>query len=242
MIEKILIVREIKSLLNSKKALFIWCFFSLVYVLISIPAIGSFSLDTSSVFGIDFNNSKNVFSSFIMIYISLIIGMFVGFQFLTNSLYKEKQLGILESILSSPVSLASFFRSKIYSTTIVGYFFAFCCSFLIGILSYLNYKIIPNLFSIIFILVIIPVFYMGFFGMIVFFQLILGSKVNQIINLIVVFLLIFLMNMFKFIFLEILNNYFLFFCVFVMIFISLVLLSFFLIRFLDKEKIILAID
>jgi len=122
-------------------------------------------------------------------YISLIIGLIVGFS-LSNSIVREKREGVIETILCSPMKLKELWLGKTLSISIMSSVIAVLSTYIILMLN--NYE--PDLTMIFYILFTVPLFILACIGLLSLIYFYLGMRQIQIANYILfisIFLILF---------------------------------------------------
>lgn len=123
----------------------------------------------------------------------LTLGLFYGYLFSGQAFLREKQAGILETLLVSPLSIRQIWAGKTLGVLLPAYALMILTSVLItGIAGAIAGALLlpspPVIFHIIF---VIPVYIALAAGVLGFVQLLLGMRENQIVNVAVIFLIIF---------------------------------------------------
>jgi len=171
--------KEMQEILKTKSTLILALFLALFFSI--IPALGISKADDPAV---SLNNS--------VFYLSLTLGIFVGYIFTGQVFFREKQEKIIETLLCAPVSLRTLWFGKVLGVVLPSYSFS--------ILSAISIILISNIFSssllfpsaavIIHLLIVVPLFIASVVGLMGFVQLLLGMRENRIIGLLI-FIVIF---------------------------------------------------
>lgn len=130
------------------------------------------------------------------VYVTMLIGVFLGYLFAGQAFLREKQEGTIETLLCSPLSLRQIWLGKVVGVTSVAYAIDLVASVLIGSVASAvsGIEAFPSLPVIAYVLTVVPVVTAAAVGLLGFVQLLLGMRENQIINVVVIFLLIFLLS------------------------------------------------
>jgi ABC-2 type transport system permease protein len=127
------------------------------------------------------------------VYVVLLVGVFLGYLFAGQAFLREKQEGTIETLLCSPLSLRQIWLGKVLGVTAPAYGITIAVATMIiagtGILS--GAPVVPDAPVLGYILLVVPVVIAAAVGLLGFVQLLLGMRENQIINMVVIFGLVF---------------------------------------------------
>ncbi|MDD1677843.1 MAG: ABC transporter permease [Methanomicrobiales archaeon] len=172
-----------------------------------------------------------------------VLGIFMGYLFSSQAFLREKQGGIVETLLCSPLSLREIWMGKVIGVTVPAYGLTLLAAALIlGLANSLSQMtLLPSLPLIAHLFTTVPLFIAATVGLLGFAQLLLGLRENQILNFAIIFALIFLLTMSQALF----GSGFTISWVVVgsslAIAILLLIATSWLTRFLDKERIVITI-
>ncbi|QSZ67257.1 hypothetical protein RJ40_06950 [Methanofollis aquaemaris] len=123
----------------------------------------------------------------------VVIGVFLGYIFTAQVFLREKTEGTIETLLCTPISLRNLWAGKVIGTVVPAYALTLVGVLLIvGTASTLGGEtVLPSPPIIAHLLTVVPAFIAAAVGGLGFVQLLLGLKENQIINVIIIFLVIF---------------------------------------------------
>jgi ABC-2 type transport system permease protein len=122
----------------------------------------------------------------------LTLGLFYGYLFSGQAFLREKQAGILETLLVSPLSIRQIWAGKTLGVLLPAYALMILTAVLItGIAGAIaGGLLVPSLPIIFHIVLVIPVYIALATGVLGFVQLLLGMRENQIVNVAIIFLII----------------------------------------------------
>ena len=129
-------------------------------------------------------------------YLILTLGIFAGYLFTAQVFLREKQDGVVETLLCTPLSLRQIWLGKVLGIVIPASLLSYLAAVMVisvGSLA-IGITVLPSppvLFHIIF---VIPAFIAAASGLMGFAQLLLGMRENQILNFAIIFGLIFLIS------------------------------------------------
>ena len=129
-------------------------------------------------------------------YLVLTLGVFIGYLFTAQVFLREKQAGVIETLLCAPLSLRELWLGKVLGVTIPGAVLTYFSAILIMVAgsAFTGYTLIPSLPVFFHIIVVVPAFIAAASGLMGFAQFILGMRENQILNFIIIFGIIFLIS------------------------------------------------
>jgi ABC-2 type transport system permease protein len=126
-----------------------------------------------------------------------VLGIFLGYLLSSQAFLREKQGGIIETLLCSPLSLREIWMGKVIGVMIPAYGITLLTAALILLLANTTSSaiLLPGLPVIIHLFTTVPVFIAATVGLLGFAQLLLGLRENQILNFAIIFVLIFLLTL-----------------------------------------------
>ncbi|MGI5817014.1 MAG: ABC transporter permease [Armatimonadota bacterium] len=126
-----------------------------------------------------------------LFYMGALIGLFVGYIYSGQTYLREKQSGIVETLLCSPVSLRSIWIGKALGvaipSTILSLLSATAITFIVGYRA--SATIVPGLIVFVHLLVVVPIFIVAAVALMGFGQLMLGMRENMVVNMLTIMLL-----------------------------------------------------
>ncbi|HZD44239.1 MAG TPA: ABC transporter permease subunit, partial [Methanomicrobiales archaeon] len=127
----------------------------------------------------------------------LVLGIFMGYMFSSSAFLREKQGGVIETLLCSPLSLRDLWLGKVIGVTVPAYGVTLiAAALLVGLANLLSgATLMPSLPVVVYIFTAVPVFIAAAVGLLGFGQLLLGLRENQIMNFGIIFALIFLITL-----------------------------------------------
>lgn len=128
-----------------------------------------------------------------MLLILTVIGIFMGYIFSGQVFLREKTEGTIETLLCTPLSLREIWAGKVAGTTAVAYLFtlAGAAVMIVGASVVAGAPILPSGPVVLHVLVAVPALTAVAVGLLGFVQFLLGMRENQIINMFVIFAVIF---------------------------------------------------
>ena len=132
--------------------------------------------------------ADDVFSLFnsSMIYLTPMVGAFIGYIYSGKAFLFEKTEGIIETLLAAPLNLRTLWLGKAIGVALPAWIatLIFAIGFTALVQSQTGAAVMPTGPVIFHVLLIVPVFAVSFVGLIGFWQLVLGMRENQVVNLI----------------------------------------------------------
>jgi ABC-2 type transport system permease protein len=127
----------------------------------------------------------------------LMLGILMGYVLSGQAFLREKQAGIIETLLCSPLSLRQIWMGKVIGVTLPAYGMTLIAAgMIIGIANALSPAVLlPSAPVIFHIVMVVPVLIASAVGMLGFGQLLLGMRENQILNVAIIFLIVFLITL-----------------------------------------------
>ncbi|QYZ79220.1 hypothetical protein E2N92_07110 [Methanofollis formosanus] len=173
--------KEMRSILTSKQTVISGIVVVVIFSLTMAPAV--LTLGAAGNASID----QALFT------LPVIVGVFLGYIFTGLVFLREKTEGTIETLLCTPLSLRNLWAGKVIGTVVPAYALTLVGAALItGATSVLGGKtLLPSLPIVVHLLVVVPAFIAAAVGGLGFVQFLLGMKENQIINVIIIFLVIF---------------------------------------------------
>lgn len=122
-----------------------------------------------------------------------VTGIFMSYIFSGQVFLREKTEGTIETLLCTPLSLREIWAGKVVGITLPAYLLALAGTGIIaGIASVVDRGIVlPPAPVVLHVLVVVPAFIAVAAGLLGFVQLLLGMRENQIINMAIIFGVIF---------------------------------------------------
>lgn len=126
-----------------------------------------------------------------LFYMGALIGLFVGYIYSGQTYLREKQSGIVETLLCSPVSLRSIWIGKALGvavpSTVLSLLAATAITLIAGYRS--AQTLIPSVTVLVHLLVVVPIFICAAVALMGFAQLMLGMRENMVVNMLTIMLL-----------------------------------------------------
>jgi ABC-2 type transport system permease protein len=175
--------KEMGQLLHSRMSMVTTAFFAVFFAFTAAPAIitedgGGAVLDQ------------------ILFSMVLVIGIFVGYIFASQIFLREKQQGVIETLLCTPLTVGELWLGKVLGVTLLAWGMALGAALLIIAFSGGNCGelLVPSAPVIVHLVLVIPLFIAAGTGLLGLAQFILGLRQIQIVNVLVIFVLIFLLT------------------------------------------------
>jgi ABC-2 type transport system permease protein len=127
-----------------------------------------------------------------VMYLSLFIGVFSGFMLCGAVFFREKQSGVVETLLCTPLSLRSIWLGKVLGVALPSYLFALFSAGVLAVLSTLMVGAVaaPSLLVIVHLVLVTPLFTAAAVGIVGYIQLAMGMRENRIVSMGIFVLLI----------------------------------------------------
>jgi ABC-2 type transport system permease protein len=125
-----------------------------------------------------------------------VIGLFVGYIFASQIFLREKQQGIIETLLCTPLTVRQLWSGKVLGVTLLAWGMALGAALLIIVFSRGSNGglLLPSAPAFVHLAVVMPLFIAAGTGLLGLVQFILGLRQIQIVNVGVIFVLIFLLT------------------------------------------------
>jgi len=171
--------KELREIVTNRGLLFSGVFFA-----------GWFSLMTGmGVTGEDISRGAELDNS--LFYMGALIGLFVGYIYSGQTYLREKQTGIVETLLCSPVSLRSIWIGKALGVALPSWLLSLLSAALIVLV--VNYRstetIMPGATVLLHMLLVVPAFIVAAVALMGFSQLMLGMRENMVVNMLTIMVL-----------------------------------------------------
>ncbi|TAJ45673.1 ABC transporter permease subunit [Methanofollis fontis] len=128
-----------------------------------------------------------------MIMILTVIGVFMGYIFSAEVFLREKKEGTIETLLCTPLSLREIWAGKVAGIALPAWLFTLAAAGIMsgGASALAGAPVLPSGPVVLHALVAVPALTAVAVGLLGFVQLLLGMRENQIINMAVIFCVIF---------------------------------------------------
>jgi len=228
--EELIVARkEIRQILSNRQLLVSSLVLVLVFGAMAAPASisqpGEFSGTTLDQLGFS---------------LILTLGVFLGYIFSGQAFLREKQEGVIETILCSPLTLRQIWLGKVIGVSVPAYALTLITAGIITIVS----GILSGSFSIfsppviLHLLTVVPAFIAATAGLLGFVQLLLGLRENQLISFGIIILIIIFITITRGVIDPGLTVTWPLITVLLVLALLLLVVTCYLARFLDKEKIV----
>ncbi|MGD9496439.1 MAG: hypothetical protein AB7Y46_09015 [Armatimonadota bacterium] len=171
--------KEVREIATNRGLLFSGIFFA-----------GWFSVMTGlGVTGEDISRASELENS--LFYMCALIGLFVGYIYSGQTYLREKQTGIVETLLCAPVSLRSIWIGKALGVTLPAWVLSLLAALAMTLIANArtDQTLMPGLTVLVHLLVVVPVFIVAAVALMGFSQLMLGMRENVIINMFTIMVL-----------------------------------------------------
>jgi len=126
-----------------------------------------------------------------LFYMGALIGLFVGYIYSGQTYLREKQTGIVETLLCAPVSLRSIWIGKALGVALPSWILSLMSAFTIVLI--VNHQsaepMMPGATVLVHLLVVVPAFIVAAVALMGFSQLMLGMRENMIVNMLTIMIL-----------------------------------------------------
>ncbi len=175
--------KETAQLLHSRMSMITTAFLAMFFAFTAAPAV---TMEDGSAAVLD----QLLFS------MVPVIGLFVGYIFASQIFLREKQQGVIETLLCTPLTVGELWLGKVLGATLLAWGMALGAAVLIIVVSGGNSGglVLPSAPVIVHLAVVMPLFIAAGTGLLGLVQFILGLRQVQIVNVAVIFVLIFLLT------------------------------------------------
>ncbi len=120
------------------------------------------------------------------LYLSLFIGTFTGFMLAGTVFFREKQSGVIETVMATPLSLREIWLGKVIGISLPAYGMSLLSLAVMTIFAVRSSSSIsgPSVIIIFHIVVVTPLFIMAAVGLLGYVQLAMGMKENRILTMV----------------------------------------------------------
>jgi ABC-2 type transport system permease protein len=176
--------KEVRQLIKSRNVMLSAIIFVVVFGIFTGPAVVAGTAGPGQVMDT------------LGFYLVLTLGIFMGYLFTAQVFLREKQEGVIETLLCAPLSLRELWLGKVLGVTIPAAVLTYLSAVLImiGGSVFTGYTLIPSIPVLFHIIIVVPVFIAAASGLMGFVQFILGMRENQILNFVIIFGIIFLIT------------------------------------------------
>jgi ABC-2 type transport system permease protein len=183
---RILVVaeKEIRQLVKSRNIMLSAILFIVVFGIFTGPAVLSGA------------GSPEQVMDTLGFYLVLTLGIFMAYLFTAQVFLREKQEGVIETLLCAPLTLRDLWLGKVLGVAIPASILTYFSAVLIIIAGgvFTGYTLVPSAPVLFHIIVVVPLFIAAAAGLLGFVQFILGMRENQILNFVIIFGIIFLIS------------------------------------------------
>lgn len=122
-----------------------------------------------------------------ILYLAPFIGAFTGFILCGAVFFREKQSGVIETLLCTPLDLRSIWLGKVIGVAVPAYIMSLLAVLISYIFASITYVgvVAPSFIILVHVLVVTPIFTAAAIGIVGYIQLALGMRENRIVNLLV---------------------------------------------------------
>ncbi|HCA46065.1 MAG TPA: hypothetical protein DEP45_01540 [Armatimonadetes bacterium] len=176
---RIIAAKEIREIVTNKGLAFSGIFFATWFSIMAGLGVADERITGEA----QLNNS--------LFYMGALIGLFVGYIYSGQTYLREKQSGIVETLLCAPVSLRSLWIGKAVGVAVPSTILALLAAAGITLIAgqRLPQFIIPSITVIVHMTIVVPIFVIAAVALMGFAQLMLGMRENMIVNMLTIMLL-----------------------------------------------------
>lgn len=171
--------KEVREIITNRGLLFSGIFFAAWFSIMT----GMGVMGEKETLYTQFNNS--------LFYMSAMIGLFIGYVYSGQTYLREKQTGIVETLLCAPVSLRTIWLGKALGVALPSWVLAVVAAGVITVMA--NHgapeTLVPGTPVIVHLLVALPLFITAAVALIGFGQLMLGMRENMLVNMLTIMVL-----------------------------------------------------
>jgi ABC-2 type transport system permease protein len=174
-IEQVMIVarKELKELAMNKGTWVSALVFGMLFTMTSVGSVLT-SAEQSGIASLDWS----------MIYLSMFVGIFAGFVLCGAVFFREKQSGVIETLLCTPLELRSIWLGKVLGVAIPSYLIGLLSAGTLAVLSLASAKAVamPSLLVFLHLILVAPVFISSAIGLVGYVQLAMGMRENRMVS------------------------------------------------------------
>ena len=176
---RIIAGKEIREILTNKGLAFSGLFFATWFSIMAGLGITDEQITGQA----QLNNS--------LFYMGALIGLFVGYIYSGQTYLREKQSGIVETLLCAPVSLRSIWIGKALGVAVPSTVLALLAASAITLIagSRCAQTLVPSVTVLVHLLIVVPIFISAAVALMGFAQLMLGMRENMVVNMLTIMLL-----------------------------------------------------
>ncbi|MDW5563625.1 MAG: ABC transporter permease [Methanomassiliicoccus sp.] len=173
--------KELKELATNKGTWISALVFGLLFTMTSLSTVMA-DAEQDGVASIDWP----------VIYLSMFVGVFAGFVICGTVFFREKQSGVIETLLCTPLDLRTIWLGKVLGVALPSYLLGLLSAGVLAVLSFASVGAVamPSLLTVFHLAVVAPLFIASAIGLVGYVQLAMGMRENRIISMGVFFLLI----------------------------------------------------
>jgi len=126
-----------------------------------------------------------------LFYMGALIGLFIGYIYSGQTYLREKQAGIVETLLCSPVSLRSIWIGKALGVAIPSTALSLLAATAITLIAGERspQTLVPSVTVFVHLILVVPIFIVAAVALMGFGQLMLGMRENMVVNMLTIMLL-----------------------------------------------------
>ena len=181
----VIMEKEVRQIVSSRQTMISTILFVIIFAMASAPVtlVG----EGNPVFLLDQ----------VCFYLVLVLGIFTSYIFTGQVFLKEKQDGIVETLLCTPLSVREIWLGKVLGVTVPATILAYGAAALITAVAatLIDSPLFPSPPVLFYIIVVVPAFIAAVSGLIGFAHLLLGMRDIQILNIGIIFGIIFLLTL-----------------------------------------------
>ncbi len=176
---RIIAAKEIREIITNKGLAFSGIFFATWFSIMAGLGVADEQITGEA----QLNNS--------LFYMGALIGLFVGYIYSGQTYLREKQSGIVETLLCAPVSLRALWIGKAVGVAVPSTILALLAAAGITVIAghRLPEFIMPSITVLVHMTLVVPIFVMAAVALMGFAQLMLGMRENMIVNMLTIMLL-----------------------------------------------------
>lgn len=177
--------KEIRQLVHNTQLMVSAVLFAFIFGAISGPAL---VMNGEAGGGVSIDSLLFTFG--------LMVGLLIGYILSGQTFLREKQEGTIETLLAGPLSVREIWVGKVIGVLIPAYVLTLVSAVLMIIIAGFiqGEALVPSGPIILHIVTVVPAFIACGVGVLGFIQLLFGMRENQIINVVIIFAIIFLVS------------------------------------------------
>lgn len=171
---RMVMYKELKEIASNKQSWVTALLFSVLFAITNLGSVVPAKVPGQAV-SIDWQ----------VMYLSMFIGVFTGFLLCGTVFFREKQTGVIETLLCTPLSMREIWLGKVLGVALPSYLCALFSAGMLALLSVMTVSTIaaPSLLIIVHLAVVTPLFTAAAVSIVGYVQFAMGMRENRFISM-----------------------------------------------------------